>query len=150
MPLVYIFRNSILRVMRQAITQKMDYGCGIACFAFAAKLSYASAAEYLGAVQSESSRFWVKDFVKALNGYGLRYQSKYVKPHIRPLIYQEAAIVLIKRSKYYPAGHYVIRHNGHWMDPWINLPSNKNIREAKSGYRKRLPGNPMYVLLPES
>lgn len=134
--------------MRQAITQEMDYGCGVACFAFATKQSYSLAASYLGTEQAENSRFWVKDFVKALNHYGLKYQSKYVKPHIRPLIYQEGAIVLIKRSKHYPAGHYLIRHADYWMDPWINLPKIKNINQAKSGYRKRLPGSPMYALLP--
>lgn len=39
-----------------------------------------------------------------------------------------------------PFGHYLIRFNNQWIDPWINLP-NKNI---KAGFRKRLPGKPIY------
>jgi hypothetical protein len=135
--------------MRDAITQKVEYGCGVACFAFAANITYDEAAHFLGLEQASSDRFWIKDFVTALNRFGLQYEAKYVKPHIRRLIYIEGAIVLIHRSKTYKSGHYLIRHNGQWMDPWINLPKSYDIRKATSGYRARLPGKPMYVLLPK-
>lgn len=134
--------------MRKSITQEFDYGCGIACFAFALNISYKQAENILGKKQSKSERFYVKDFTEALKKEGKAYQSKYVKSHIRRLIYKEGAIVLIRRSKTYKAGHYLIRHDSHWMDPWINLALNSDINQAKSGYRKRLPGSPMYVLLP--
>jgi hypothetical protein len=135
--------------MRESITQEFDYGCGIACYAFALKISYKEAVVSLGSKQSSSTRFWIKDFKKALNTAGKNYKANYIKPHLRAKIYKEGTIVLIRRSKHYPAGHYLIRHNDKWMDPWINLPYNKNIAEAKSGFRKRLPGSPMYALFPE-
>lgn len=135
--------------MRQSITQEFDYGCGIACYAFVLGLSYKEAAASLGAKQASSTRFWIKNFAEALNKSGKPYIAKYVKPHLKSKIYKDGTIVLIRRSKYYPAGHYLIRHKNTWMDPWINLPFNKNIAEAKSGFRKRLPGNPMYALFPE-
>lgn len=134
--------------MRKSITQKFDYGCGVACFAFATNLTYKQAEMYLGERQSSKTRFWVKDLAKSLNQFGRKYTYKYVKPKIHKLIYAEGSIVLIRRSNIYPYGHYLIRHNNLWMDPWINLPFNKNIKNAKSGYRKRLPGQPMYVILP--
>ena len=134
--------------MRQAVTQEFDYGCGIACYAFALGISYKDAATRLGEVQANSQRFWVKDFNKAMNQAGLPYVSKYIKPPIRKQIYQEGAIVLTRRSKAYPTGHYLIRYNGSWMDPWLNLPYCKDITKAKSGFRKRLPGTPMYAILP--
>jgi hypothetical protein len=133
--------------MKKSITQEFDYGCGIACYAFAINLSYKEAATRLGAKQASSTRFWVKDLTTALNDAGAAYVSKYIKPHIRKLIYQEGTIVLIRRSKHYPSGHYLIRHNGRWMDPWINLPYDKNISHAMSGFRKRLPGTPMYAII---
>jgi hypothetical protein len=135
-------------IMKNSITQEFDYGCGIACFAFALGIPYKQAAMQLGNKQANSTRFWVKDFVTALNNAGKSYQLKYVKPHLRKQIYQEATIVLIRRSKHYPRGHYLIRHDNQWMDPWINLPFNKDIARAKSGFRKRLPGSPMYALIP--
>jgi len=136
--------------MRESITQEFDYGCGIACFAFALNVTYKQAAKQLGEVQANSTRFWIKDFATALNISGKHYIAKHLKPSVMRKIYKEGAIVLIRRSKRYPTGHYLIRHKGHWMDPWINLPSNKSIEHAESGFRKRLPGKPMYALLPQS
>ena len=136
--------------MRESITQEFDYGCGIACFAFALNVTYKQAAKQLGEVQANSTRFWIKDFATALNISGKHYITKHLKPSVMRKIYKEGAIVLIRRSKRYPTGHYLIRHKGHWMDPWINLPSNKSIEHAESGFRKRLPGKPMYALLPQS
>jgi hypothetical protein len=134
--------------MRKSITQEFDYGCGIACFAFALHLTYKQAVAYLGPKQATNTRFWIRDFAVALSKHGKVYKARYVKPRLRRTIYQEGAIVLIRRSKHYPSGHYLIRHNNYWMDPWINLPYDKNINHAKSGFRRRLPGLPMYVLLP--
>jgi len=135
--------------MRESITQEFDYGCGVACFAFALHMTYKQAANHLGELQANSKRFWVKDFTDALNQTGKNYISKHIKPPMQRRIYNEGTIVLIRRSKLYPSGHYLIRHKSQWMDPWINLPSDKDILHAKSGFRKRLPGKPMYALLPQ-
>ena len=134
--------------MRKSITQEFDYGCGIACFAFALQVSYKNAVSLLGEEQANSERFWVKDLARALNKFDLIYEAKYIKPHVRRNIYQEGVIVLIGRSKTYPVGHYLIRHNNLWMDPWINLSYNKDVLNAKSGFRKRIPGKPKYALIP--
>lgn len=131
--------------MKKSITQEFEYGCGIACFAFVTDASYQQAAEYLGLNQAQSSRFWCKDLTVALNEKGKPYVHKYVKPAQRNKIYQEGAIVLIARSKRYPSGHYLVRHHSRWMDPWINVCQNHDITMAKSGFRQRLPGRPMYV-----
>lgn len=134
--------------MRKSVTQEFDYGCGIACYAFVLGISYKEAKQKLGEEQAKSSRFWVKDLARALNDAGLLYERKYVKPHIKSIIYTEGAVVLIGRSKNYPVGHYLVRHAGKWMDPWINLPVNRDIADARSGFRRKLPGAPKYVILP--
>lgn len=134
--------------MRKSLTQESVYGCGVACFAFALGISYKQATVLLGQAQSSSNRFWVKDLVRALNNNGLQYERYYVKEHIKPRLDEEGAIVLIRRSKIYPAGHYLIRHQGAWMDPWINLSEDSSILNATSGFRNRLPGEAIYALLP--
>lgn len=136
--------------MRESITQEFDYGCGIACFAFALDMTYQQAARQLGETQANSTRFRVKDFTVALNNSGKHYIAKYMKPPMMRKIYEEGTIVLIRRSNQYPTGHYLIHHKGHWMDPWINLTTDNDINHAKSGFRKRLPGKPMYALLPHA
>ena len=134
--------------MRESITQEFDYGCGIACFAFALEITYKQAVKHLGESQANSTRFWIKDFTAALNNSDKQYIAKHIKPSIMKTIYKEGTIVLLRRSKQYPTGHYLIRYNGYWMDPWINLPTVNDIKQAKSGFRKRLTGKPMYALLP--
>lgn len=136
--------------MKESITQEFDYGCGIACYAFVLGISYKEAEDKLGLEQAISERFWVKDLTRMLNKAGLRYERKYIKPHVKQLIYKDGVIVLIGRSKDYSVGHYLVRHNNAWMDPWINLPNNRNIQEAKSGFRNTLPGIPKYAILPVS
>ncbi len=132
----------------KSVVQEFEYGCGVACYAFVFGLTYSQAAWQLGEAQATSERFYVKDLRDALSVAGLLYISKHIKTHNRKLIYREGAIVLIRRSKRYPSGHYLVRHEGQWMDPWINLPRNNDILKAKSGFRRRLPGVPMYVLVP--
>ena len=132
--------------MKPSIVQEHNYGCGIACFAFASDITYQDAAAYLGAAQANSDRFYVKDFAAALNQRELPYVHRYAKPHLQDKLDTEGAIVLIRRSKLYPTGHYLIRHHNQWMDPWINLPTDNRLSHARSGYREELPGEPMYIL----
>jgi hypothetical protein len=133
--------------MKHPITQEYDYGCGIACFAFVTNTTYKQAATFLGEQQANSERFYCGDFVTALNHYGLAYRNKHLKPDEK-YDFEEGTIVLIRRSKQYLVGHYLAYHKGQWMDPWVNSPYSKDIRKAKSGYRKRLPGKAMYALIP--
>lgn len=64
--------------MRKSITQEFDFGCGIACYAFALNISYKQAVKLLGPGQALSNRFWAKDLTKALNDAGLEYKAKHI------------------------------------------------------------------------
>lgn len=135
--------------MRHMITQEDDMGCGAACVAFVANKTYQQAAKVLGQEKARSVGFHLKELVDALSQFGLDYRFQHVRTHTKQSIYQEGAIVFIRRSVRYPYGHYIIRHNGLWADPWINLVLDKNLENAKSGYRKRLPGEAQWVVLPK-
>jgi hypothetical protein len=134
--------------MKESITQESDYGCGIACFAFATDLTFTKAAEYLGKTGVTREGVPLQHMLASLNSYGLSYVRKYVKPHLLDRIGEEGTIVLTKRSKDYPVGHYLVRHEGIWMDPWINMLGSQTIEHARSGFRKELPGEPMYAVFP--
>lgn len=135
--------------MRHTITQEDEMGCGAACVAFAASTTYQNAVRILGQNKARTVGFQLKEMVDALNHYGLSYHFKHVKPRMKKSIYQDGAIVFIKRSTRYPYGHYLIRHHGQWADPWINLVIDKNLASAKSGYRQRLAGAAQWVILPD-
>ena len=134
--------------MKKSITQEMPYCCGIACFAFVCNTSYKQVADFLGLEQAKSDRFLVKHVREELNRFGVRYISRHVKPDqaIEPI---DGTIVLLRRSKRFPVGHYLAYYHGEWMDPYINLEDDYGFENPKSGFRKVLPGQAMYVLMPE-
>lgn len=133
--------------MGKSITQKLDYGCGVACFAFVCDMSFKEAVTFLEEEYSVKHGWRPSDLVIALSRYGLNYRNHYVRRKDN-VSYPVGSIVLIERSENYPFGHYLtLTHKG-WMDPWINLPGTNNIHRAKSGFRTVLPGKPMYALIP--
>lgn len=134
--------------MKKSITQETDYGCGIACFAFVADLTLAQAAGYLNRSGKTRDGVHLMILLEAMNSYGLASIRKYVKSHLLDRINEEGTIVLTKRSKEYPVGHYLVRYENQWMDPWLNFLDNKDVKNAKSGFRDELPGEPVYAILP--
>lgn len=134
--------------MKHTVTQEDGMGCGAACVAFAANIPYKEAAKALSQEQAKTVGYRLKELADGLNKYGLTYTGKHVNSMGHHMIYKEGAIVFIRRTKRYPYGHYLIRHKSLWMDPWINLPNDKTVTNARSGYRKRLPGKAQWVILP--
>ena len=49
--------------MKESVTQELDYGCAIACIAFAMGVPYQDAAVLVGKKQANSSRFYAKDLL---------------------------------------------------------------------------------------
>lgn len=133
----------------KSVTQKLDYGCGVACFAFICGMSFEDATAFLGKEYSVKHEWRPNDLAVALNRFGLSYKNHYVR---RKAIseYPQGPIVLIERSANYPVGHYLTLSTQGWMDPWINLPDTKDLHQAKSGFREQLPGKPMYAIIPTS
>ena len=126
------------------IKQENPLGCAVACVAFILEINYQNALKFFdnGEVKADDIGFFCREIVMVLDKAGLKYNYKYLKDRIRREIYKQNTIVFIKRSDKYPAGHYLCRSNDKWMDPWINFP-NKKIRV---GFRKRLPGKPIYLI----
>lgn len=130
----------------KSITQELDYGCGVACFAFVCGMSFREAVTFLGKEYSVKHGWKPSHLVTALNRYGFNYKNHYVRKK-DSVVYPLGSVVLIERSPGYPVGHYLVLSTEGWMDPWINLPYTKEIHQAKSGFRKQLPGKPMYALI---
>ena len=136
--------------MKKAISQEDSFGCGIACVAWITDESYKQAKKRYFKNSDSASTFGYlcKELVAALAKAKKQYGYRYVK---RRLKFRNDSIVFIKRSKRYPAGHYLVRTNDGWMDPWINFNyRDADIRKVKAGFRKRLPGKPIYVVFPNA
>ena len=76
---MYIFINSTMSDVVKSITQKLDYGCGVACFAFACEMSFDEAVTFLGKHYSVKRGWKPSDLVTALGQFGLRYKNHYVR-----------------------------------------------------------------------
>lgn len=132
--------------MKKSITQQDDMGCGAACVSFITGNSYEEVLIKLGKVKASTTGFTLKELRLALYDKGYSYQQKHINHIASRRLYSEGIIVFIARSSRYPVGHYLVRHQGMWMDPWINHPNDKNLIEAKSGFRRRLPGKAQWVI----
>lgn len=134
----------------KSVTQKHSLGCSIACAGFIGNRKYNTMLKFFknSSSKTETTGFLCKDIIRALHKIGLNYTYRYINNSVKSSIYRDGMIVFIKRNKNYPTGHYLARKNNRWMDPWINFSKNKDIKLSKSGFRKRLPGHPIYAILP--
>lgn len=142
-PLVNKYIKTTIRFMKP-VKQEDGLGCAVACAAFVLGTKYQNALVLFGngKTKATTTGFYCKEIIEVLKNAGFEYEYRYIKDRIKKRIYKLSTIVFIKRSKRYPAGHYLVRTNNKWMDPWVNFP---NV-ERKAGFRRRLPDKPMYVI----
>ena len=129
---------------QSAITQEDPMGCGVACVAFILNKTYKETIKlFPNPHDSKTKGFYCKEIIEALKRSNLSYAYKYIKnSKLKRLIYNDNSIVYLRRSKKYPAGHYLCRYKNLWMDSWTNFPN----EDRKAGFRKKLPGRPIYVI----
>jgi len=129
------------------IAQEQSMGCAVACVASLLGLSYKGALNLFVNKSYASTRgYYCKEISQALLKRGLNYGWKKVSLKTNYMLNRKGVIIFIARSKKYPAGHYLIRTQKGWMNPWINFPQ---IAPAKAGFQKRLPGKPQWVMYPK-
>jgi hypothetical protein len=93
----------------------------------------------------------VFDLVKFINNTGLNYTNRffnhndYNKEEAVRFSMIPNSITLIRKNEKYPVGHYLLRIEGGWVDPWVNYPS---INIVHAGVVAELPGEPWYVAYP--
>ena len=130
----------------KAIAQEDPYGCGVACVAFVLKIKYENALSLFENGQTrvkEIPDFYCREIVTILkSNTDKHFDYKYVKPRLRKKIYKDGVIVFIEKSKKYKYGHYLVRFEDKWMDPWINFPD----KNRKAGFRKVLLGKAIYFI----
>ena len=128
------------------IRQNDSLGCGVAATALVLGISYDKALRQFDMKKVKSIGCYCKDIIEVLEENNFQARYKYIKENKKKSIYRTNTIVFIKRSKRYPFGHYLVRTDNGWHDSWINFPKFKNVKGAKSGIRKRLPGKAIYAI----
>ena len=134
-----------------AVAQEHALGCAVACVASRLGLRYAQA---LG-LFDEPSRAWTvgyycEDLVRALARGGLCYRFDpfdRLPPDSRcGILAREGTIVFLSPCSTYPAGHYLLRARGGWMNPWINFPL---MVPARAGFERALAAPIDWILTEE-
>ncbi len=126
------------------ILQEASMGCAIACCASLTNLTYKQMRAHFdnGDVKEKNSGFYNRDIINALNRVGVRARGYNVNRWGNKKI-KIGAIVFIECSEKYPEGHYLLKTENGWMNPWINYPY---INPAKAGFQKRLPGKAKWII----
>ena len=132
------------------VKQEHTFGCSVACAAAVMGVSYQEALAVFSDGQEKALKvgFYCREIVEALGKVGLKYEYKRFNATQHRNLHKSGTIVFLRKSEKYPTGHYLVRHNRLWMDPWINLTKDTTIAKAKAGFRKRLPGKPIYIIFP--
>lgn len=138
--------------LMKLVPQQDGFGCGFACLASLLDISYNEILSLVadGENKAKHHGLYCQDIVIFLRANGFvdaYFQS--LKPNMKGRIYKNGTIVYIKKSKKYPAGHYLLRIDDKWMDPWVNFVDDPDVTHSKPGYRKRLPGTPIYGIFLE-
>lgn len=123
----------------KAIAQEHTLGCAVACVASLCDLPYKQTLSLFS--KSPEKGYYCKDIVLALR----RKNKFYIYAKYKDQKLETRTIVFIRRSKKYPAGHFLLKTNKGWMNSWLNYPC---IAPVKAGFQKRLPGAPQWVIAP--
>jgi len=131
----------------EAVTQGHGMGCGVACVAAVLGVGYEEArALFERPEQAHAGGYLCRDLVWALGRAGRTYRHKYLRSRRDPVLRRPGTIVFTRFSKAYPRGHYLVRAEGGWMNPWANYPW---IAPARSELVARLPAAPVYAIFAE-
>lgn len=128
------------------IAQKDMMGCGIACVAMATELTYDEAKQYFDAKHAVKRGYHCKNIVSALSVItGKKYRFRKYRKGEDIEKYLTGTILFVEHPHRYEYGHYLVKTNGGWGDPWINIVEQNNL-EVIAGLQYKLPGMPEWLI----
>lgn len=125
------------------VAQEDPMGCAVACVASLLGLSYKKTLRLFDKNKASTKGYYLKDIVLVLKKKRVKYRGAKITDKTKKYINKAGSIVFIKRSKKYPAGHYLLKTKNGWMNPWLNYPK---INPARAGFMKKLPGKAQWIL----
>ena len=130
----------------KAVAQEHLMSCSVACVASLCKISYNKALTLFKNESFASTRgYSCKEICAALKRENKNYSLKKISPKTKNLLKKEGVIVFVSELKDCAEGHYLLKTKKGWMDSWINFPL---INPIKTGFRKKLPGKPKWIIFP--
>jgi hypothetical protein len=118
------------------VKQEDPMGCGIACVAFVLSISYKEAVKLFTFPEKRKTLgYRSSELREALKRGGCNSFSRYVGRLSDPKI-DIGDIVYVKKCKLFPYGHYLVKNEDGYMDPFINMnEAGGDHTKAKAGKR---------------
>lgn len=131
------------------VSQEHPLGCSVACVASLCGISYRKALRLFDIPDHAWIRgYYCSEVVKALKNAKFNYKFAEVPDKVEaPHLYRQGTIVFVSPGSKYPSGHFLLRVNNGWMNPWSNFPQ---MIPIKSTIEQKLPGPVSYVIYPHS
>jgi hypothetical protein len=129
------------------ISQEHSMGCAVACVASLCAMKYQQALKLFKKKEHAWTRgFYCGEIVNALEANDLLYvYAKYESRKHARQIQEAGTIVFVAPCTKFPAGHFLLRTEDGWMNPWSNYPLMKPVESA---IENKLPGPVSYLVFP--
>lgn len=129
----------------KTVSQEHPLGCAVACVASLSNTSYKQALNLFDDPELAWNRgFYCSEIVKALAQLEMNYTfEEYKTAKHSKKINKPGSIVFIEPNSKYPAGHFMLRLENGWMNPWANFPQ---MIPVESKVEKKLPGDISYIV----
>ena len=120
------------------MAQEDDWGCGVACVASLLGLSYKVAKQRLEkckgcGVDVKPKGLDLEPIVTVLHRAGVEVVADWFAKE-----FPSGTIAYIEGAAPYDCGHYLLRVDEGWMDPWFNMhmPKEKRVANVRKGLPK--------------
>lgn len=124
------------------VAQEESMGCAVASIASLLGVSYKKSLKLFNRKSAITPNFYCSELVRILSNSNLKYNYSKIRPLTKKYLKIPGTVVFIKRSKKHPVGHYLLRTERGWMNPWVNLPD----EPIRAGFQKKLPGKAQWVI----
>lgn len=133
----------------QLVKQEHALGCAVACVASLCGLTYKDALTLFHSPENAWTRgYYCSEIVAALGRAGIDYVfSTFNSSEHHFLLERTGTIVFLDHSQLFPHGHFLVRGEKSWMNPWSNFPQ---MIPVKAAFQEKLAGNISYILFPKS
>lgn len=120
----------------EAVVQREEWGCGVACVASLLGVPYEEAKEILKEVKGTTVNHGIKGLelhhiAVALKERGIGVIADWEEAESFP----DGTIICIANDDLYSGEHYMLKTPAGWMDPWMNMGK----KPRKAGYREAYP-----------
>jgi hypothetical protein len=138
--------------MKVPIRQEDDFGCGLACIAYLKNMKYGdiTSSNKVALKKAQTSGYRGKFLADILNNLQResesKWKTKYCGKTTNPIIPNNSIVYISKNDKY-QFGHYIVKTEFGFMNPFSNLLEVAgDSRKSKAAFEKEMFGKPVLII----